>query len=156
MIRRRRSGGMDRTTNDMLALDVATWLASCSPAVMKRKMCILLVEDDAALGPLTLRALIQLGHRSELAVSASSAYAHLSKPHAFNLILLDLQLGDELSEPSILRLRQEGFEIPNIVIFSALPVNQLLRVARNIGASDLLQKPASIDDLYQTIERAAA
>ena len=123
---------------------------------MKRSLYILIVEDDPALGELTLRALIQLGHRSVLANTAPAAYEHLSEPHEFHLILLDLQLGDQRSEPLILRLQDEGFKIPKILIFSAQPVLELHRVSHVIGAHGFVQKPASIGQIDAAIELATA
>jgi len=108
------------------------------------------------MGPMAIHALVQLGHRSVLAATAPAAYKHLSEPHEFHLVLLDLQLGEQRSEPLILRLRDEGFEIPKILIFSAQPLAELQHAASEIGARDILQKPASIENLHQAIERAAA
>ena len=123
---------------------------------MKRSLYILLVEDDPSLGPMTFHVLIKLGHRSELAITAPAVYRHLSQPHEFALVLLDLHLGDELSEPLILRLRSEKFEMPKIVIFSSQPVAELHRVARAIGAHAIVQKPASIEQIDAAIELATA
>ncbi len=123
---------------------------------MKRRLCILLVEDDPVLGAMTFHALVHLGHRSVLAATAPAAYKHLSEPHEFHLILLDLQLGDERSEPLILRLRGGGFELPKILVFSAQPMDELHRAASTIGTRHILQKPASIEELHQAIERVVA
>ena len=123
---------------------------------MKRSLCILLVEDDPALGPMTYHALEHLGHRSVLATTAPIAYGHLSRAHEFHLVLLDLQLGDQRSEPLILQLREEGFIIPTIVIFSAQPMFELQRVQRNIGARSFIQKPASIEEIDLAVDRAVA
>ena len=108
------------------------------------------------LGPVTFHVLRALGHRAVLSATATATYHHLSEPHEFELLLLDLQLGDQPSEPLILRLRAERFAVPKIVIFSALPMTELRRVARSIGANAFLQKPASVADINETIRRVAA
>ena len=123
---------------------------------MKRSLYILLVEDDPALGPISYRALISLGHRSVLAASGPAVYHHLSNRHEFELVLLDLQLGDQRSEPFIEKLRNEGAVVPVIVILSAQPRDELRRAVRSIGAHSFVQKPASIEDIQQAIELAAA
>jgi DNA-binding NtrC family response regulator len=123
---------------------------------MKRDLCILLVEDDEALGALTYHALVTLGHRSVLAQSVEAAYHHLSNAHNFHLVLLDLQLGDQHSEGVILRLRHEMIEIPAILIFSAQPITELQRVKRSIGAHGFIRKPASVEQIAEAIERAVA
>ena len=123
---------------------------------MKRSLSVLLVEDDLALGPITFHALAHLGHRAVLATSAPGVYAHLRNPHDFELVLLDLQLGDQRSEPLILRLRAEKIDIPIIVVFSAQPLEELERVVRDIGARSFVQKPATVDDIDRAIEAAIA
>ena len=123
---------------------------------MKRSLYILLAEDDPALGPLTFYGLNKLGHRSVLATTIDAVYRYLSEPHAFELVLLDLQLCDQLSEPLILRLRGEGFEKPTIVILSAQPSGALHRVATAIGAHAIVQKPASIEEIDAAIRLAVA
>jgi CheY-like chemotaxis protein len=123
---------------------------------MKRSLCILLVEDDPALGPMTCHGLVELGHRSVLASTGPSAYQHLSKVHDFEVILLDLQLGDERSEPLILRLREEGITVPAIVVYSADPMIAIERAARAIDAKGYVQKPASLTDIDRAIQAAAA
>lgn len=123
---------------------------------MKRSLCVLLVEDDVALGPITLHALVHLGHRAVLATSVAVVYAHLSNPHGFHLVLLDLQLGDQRSEPLILRLRAEGIDVPTIIIFSAQPLEELNRAVREINAHSYVRKPASVEDIDRAIQAAAA
>lgn len=123
---------------------------------MKRSLHILIVEDDPALGPITSYGLRSCGYRSLLATTAQAAYVHLSEPNSFELVLLDLQLGDQRSEPLILQLRAEGFEIPRIVILSAQPPLELQQVADSIGAHGIVQKPATIQQIDAAIDQAAA
>lgn len=123
---------------------------------MKRSLYILVVEDDPILGPMTFHALIELGHRSVLAATAAAVYQHLSRPHEFELVLLDLQLGTQPSEPLILRLIKEGAKIPRIIIFSALPADELDRIAQAISAHAIVQKPASIEQIDAAIDAVAA
>ena len=91
-----------------------------------------------------------------LATSAPAAYHHLSNHHEFELVLLDLQLGDQRSERFMDKLRNEGAVVPVIVIFSAQPRDELHRAVRSIGAHSFVQKPASIEDIRQAIELATA
>jgi DNA-binding NtrC family response regulator len=123
---------------------------------MKRSVCILLVEDDRILGPLTHDALDMLGHRSVLAASALSLHTVLSRQHSFEVMLLDLQLGDERSEPVIEKLREKGWHIPHIIVMSAQPLLDIERSIRIVGAKGFLQKPVSLDDIDQAIDAAVA
>jgi DNA-binding NtrC family response regulator len=122
---------------------------------MKRSLCVLLVEDDAALGLTARHALDHLGHRAVLATSASTLYARLSNPHDFHLVLLDLQLDDQRSEPVILRLRTERIAVPVIIILSAQPLHEIARAVRAIGAAGYLQKPATMEQIHQALELVA-
>jgi DNA-binding response OmpR family regulator len=123
---------------------------------MKRRLCILLVEDDPTLGPMIEHALVALGHDSVLATTTQAVYKCLSRRHKFELVLLDLQLEDQRSEPIIEKLRNEGAQIPPIVILSALPVNEINRAVRAVGAKEFVQKPASIAQLRHVVDRVAA
>jgi DNA-binding response OmpR family regulator len=117
---------------------------------------MLLVEDDLALGPMVGHALMTLGHRFVLAESVPAAYGHLTQPHEFELILLDLELGNDRSEHLIERLRCEEVVVPTIIIFSALPVIELQRAAQTVGTKHILQKSASVSHLKRAIEAAIA
>jgi DNA-binding response OmpR family regulator len=123
---------------------------------MKNTWCVLLVEDDVVLGPLTLESLLVIGHVGTLASSASSAYGHLSNKHGFEIMLLDLQLGDERGEDIIHRLRKEGIKVPRIVVLSAQPDAELKRSARSIEARGYLQKPKTISEIHQGMIAAMA
>lgn len=101
-------------------------------------------------------ALNHLGHDSVLATSVYSTYHCLARCHNFEMILLDLQLGGERSEPMIQRLIDEGFAIPPIIILSAQPPYELQKAAQIVGAKAILQKPASIDEIAEVINHIAA
>ncbi len=95
--------------------------------VSDRRFCILLVEDDRALGPLALGSLTHVGHRVTLAVSALEFYAYLGRRNKFDVVLLDLELGNDRSELVVARLHFEYVSLPPIVVFSALTIGELKR-----------------------------
>ena len=123
---------------------------------MKNTWCVLLVEDDVVLGPLTLESLISIRQDGVLANSASSAYRQLSNKHRFEIMLLDLQLGADRGEDIVHRLRREGIKVPRIVILSAQPEPELKRAARSIEAQGYLQKPTTINQIHQSMIAAMA
>jgi DNA-binding response OmpR family regulator len=124
---------------------------------MKRCLCVLVVEDDRVLGPLTRYALEALGHKSVLSVTSHSTYGYLTQEnHPFEAILLDLQLDYDRSEPLIERLRAEGFLLPPIVVFSAQPTDDLVRAVQRTGAKSFIQKPAAVDDIEKALAAAVA
>jgi DNA-binding response OmpR family regulator len=123
---------------------------------MENRWCVLLVEDDIVLGPLTLEAMILMGHDGELANSSDDAYAHLSGIHRFDIVLLDLQLGEGRGEDIVHRLRREGFQVPRILILSALPTSDLKRSCMSIQAHGHLQKPSTMQQIHESMVLAMA
>lgn len=123
---------------------------------MKKCWCVLLVEDDPILGPLTFEALNHLGHQAVLASSADAAYVHLARQHRFEIVILDLQLGPERSEPVIQRLRGEGWTLPPILVYSAHPKSELQISVQQTGAAGSIQKPATIQELEESVRVACA
>jgi DNA-binding response OmpR family regulator len=123
---------------------------------MKKTWRILLVEDDFALGPLTLDALTTFGHQALLAYSFSVAYEYLTRPHAFQVILLDLELGMERGDALIHRLRAERYKLPRIVILSGLPESDGRRIKDEIGAHGYSQKPKSLEEINHALDLAMA
>ncbi len=75
----------------------------CRP--MANSWRILLVEDDPALGPITIEVLTSCGHYVVLANSFKAAYNYLRPQHAVQAILLDLQLGLQGGEDLIAAAR---------------------------------------------------
>jgi CheY-like chemotaxis protein len=123
---------------------------------MKRCWCILLVEDDPVLGPIMFDALKHLGHDSVLATTARSAYHCLARRHTFEIVLLDLQLGGDRSEPVIQKLREGGYDVPTIVILSAQTEAELRTSARAVQARAIVQKPATLREIETVLDRLAA
>jgi len=117
---------------------------------------ILLVEDDEALGVLTIEALGLFGHASALATTVSEAYRLLAVPHSFRIVLLDLQIAEDRGEHLIERLQCAGARLPAVVILSAQPLSELTRAGQRVRAAAILQKPCSVQELTETIGRIAA
>ena len=91
-----------------------------------------------------------------LATSAKSAYHCLARRHTFEVILLDLQLGEERSEPIIQKLQEEGHDVPPIVILSAQPDAELKKSATAVKAKAVVQKPATLREIADVLERLTA
>ena len=123
---------------------------------MRTSICVLLGEDDPILGQLTLAALKSLNHDAVLATSVAEAYDHLARHHRFHIVVLDLQLGNERSEPMIERLRENGWQVPPILIFSAQPRWELDRALTRVAASSILHKPVSIEEIESEIRAVLA
>ena len=124
--------------------------------IMKSPPEVLLVEDDEALGVITLEVLALSGHSSTLATTVPEAYRLLTVPHSFRVVLLDLQIAEDRGEHLIERLEQAGAQLPAVVILSAQPWSELARAAERVHAAGCLQKPCSMRELTETIERVGA
>ena len=126
------------------------------PATMNTLAEVLLVEDDEALGELTIEVLALFGHPSALATTVPEAYRLLAVPHSFRVVLLDLQIAEDRGEHLIERLERAGARLPAVVILSAQPLSELARAGQRVHAAAILQKPCSMQELTETIERIAA
>ena len=104
-------------------------------------MKALLTEDELSLARTYQRHLERAGHQVEVYTSAEAVYERLaSAPDEFDVLVLDVLLpgmsGIELTR----RLRQEGFDIP-ILMLTALGQNSDVVAGLDAGADDYLSKP---------------
>ena len=110
-------------------------------------MKALLTEDELSLARTYQRHLERAGHQVEVYTSAEAVYERLaSAPDEFDVLVLDVLLpgmsGIELTR----RLRQEGFDIP-ILMLTALGQNSDVVAGLDAGADDYLSKPFPVDIL---------
>jgi len=117
-------------------------------------LTILVIEDDRALGPLTVDRLRANGHRAALAATADRAFQLLSEDHFFDAIVLDLQLGATNAEQLVVRLRALYVDLPPIVIVSGLDQHDLDDAARRIGVVGVCRKPCTHEELMAAIDVA--
>ncbi|HEX6834704.1 MAG TPA: response regulator [Rudaea sp.] len=115
---------------------------------------VLLVEDDPALGMVTVEVLHQLGYRVDWSSSADEAQSALARDESFDVMILDLGLGQSHGVELIDAIRTHGYRIPPIVIFSAQPVDSLRHAAVATAAVAILQKPCSASQLEHRVQTA--
>lgn len=123
---------------------------------MSRMLRILIVEDDALLGVATAESLTLLGHTASVVPTVSAAFAALSQAHSFDVILLDLNLGDERGETIFEKLKLLRIKYPPVIILSAQPDTEVRLAADLVQAKQMLTKPASIARISWALERAVA
>ena len=140
----------------LLFILAARWLVSCTLASMTRAMDILLVEDDPVLGPLTAESLSTCGHQVTLSSTTKKAFERLRAPNAFDVMILDIQLGADRAENLVDRLKAAGIAFPAVVLFSAQPSSELARSARTVNARGTLQKPCTVAQINRMLEHAVA
>jgi DNA-binding response OmpR family regulator len=115
---------------------------------------VLLIEDDASVGKAIAESMRLAGHRCEWVSTAQQAFEVLSAPHEFDVVFLDLQLGEERSEELIERLVRVGVSLPPLVIVSGRPNAELRVAGRVTQAAAWLKKPVSIASMTTAIELA--
>jgi len=130
--------------------------ALCRGKMIKRSVVVLMVEDDASLGPATIDVLVAGGHVATLASSFVEAFRMLLSPHRVEVLILDLQLGTHRGDELIETLRSVDAKLPPIVVLSARPLPELVQAAKTVGAEVYLHKPCSAQRILEAVELAVA
>jgi DNA-binding response OmpR family regulator len=108
---------------------------------------VLLVEDDVDLGSILEETVRAAGYRAILAQSGAAALAQLGHERP-DLVLLDWSMPDADPEELSEHFRAEG--VPVVLASGSEHTREL---ANRIGASDVLEKPYDVDQLFRLIER---
>lgn len=119
---------------------------------MKQPGKILVVDDERAVRMMLETALRAHGYRVETAASGAEARMRLSNEE-FDLILLDLQLGD-VDGIDILREVKERALAPEVILLTAHGSINSAIAALRYGAFDYLLKPAQVTEIRERVERA--
>lgn len=113
-------------------------------------MCqILIVEDEPRLAALIEKGLRKNGFTTQLAEDGQQAIA-MAATHDFALLLLDLGLPIKDGWAVLQELRQQGKQMPIVVLTALNSENRKLALAS--GATDYLTKPFRFTDLLATIQ----
>jgi two-component system OmpR family response regulator len=108
-------------------------------------MRILVVEDDAKLGPLLCRGLSEHGNAADLTPSGEDAL-WMAQAHAYDAIVLDLMLPGVDGFETCERLRGNGVWAPVLMLTARDAVEDRVR-GLDAGADDYLTKPFSVAEL---------
>ena len=120
----------------------------------KRSAVVLLVDDDSSLGLAIVDLLAVHGHLPKLASTAEEAFNLLIRPHRFDVVILDLDLGDQRGEWLLDELNKQGAVIPAIVVHSGQPLSELTRTSKGLRAEVALHKPCSPERLLEAVALA--
>ena len=113
---------------------------------------ILIIEDDPDFGRIAKSLLEQEGMEVETAKTSAEAFERLLYS-PFDVVLLDLVLGEE-SGLSILReLNTSGSTIP-IIIMTAHASIETVTEAMRINAFDYIRKPFAREEIRDVLRRA--
>jgi DNA-binding response OmpR family regulator len=121
---------------------------------MARTFNILLVEDEPMAQFAMSAGLVDAGHSVAIAASVDEAFAALAQEHGFEIVLLDLRLGDQRGEEIFVRLVGKGLAYPPVIIVSAQPESDVRRAVQRVSAAGALIKPASIEQINAAMEAA--
>jgi len=114
-------------------------------------MKILLVEDSPELSNWLSRLLREQGFVVD-PVADGQAADTLLRGHAYDVVLLDLNLPGTLSGKAVLRrLRERGDAVPVLVLTASDSLDQKV-LCLEIGADDYLVKPVEIRELVARIQ----
>lgn len=112
---------------------------------------VLVVDDDAGVRELCVRALRLFGYHVTGAENGRVALAQLTEA-TFDLVVTDLQMPEMGGIALLQRLRQLYSDI-DVIVFTAYGSFETAREALRLGAADYLSKPVSLDDLERTVRR---
>jgi DNA-binding NtrC family response regulator len=120
------------------------------------KQRVLIVEDDRSLAAATGKLLSHMDYEITIADSVKSAETALTGGTYFDLVMLDLDLGDGVQATYELldRLATNRIALPPVIIFSGKPEEEVERAVGKIGSYALLRKPTSAQALVDAIERS--
>ena len=119
---------------------------------MRQLATILVVDDERSVRMMLEAALRAQGYRVQTAASGAEAQEMLAEEE-FDLLLLDLQLGD-MDGIEILRETKRQWPATEVILLTAHgSINSAIAALRH-GAFDYLLKPAQVQDIRERVERA--
>ena len=110
---------------------------------------ILVVEDETDINRLLCKILEKEGFETVSAYSGSEALLRLSVEQ-FDMMLLDLMIPGTTGEEVIGKLREEGNEIPVLVLTAKASLEDKVSVL-NLGADDYLTKPFENEEVLARV-----
>jgi CheY-like chemotaxis protein len=126
-----------------------------SPASMeRRRLDILVVDDDPDAQAVTARMIESAGHGVTLVSEGASALVHLAR-RRFDLVLADIEMPTLGGFALLDVMRKQGLMVPVVFVTgSTTPEDEA--VAVRMGAVDFVRKPVSKEALLGSVARAAA
>ena len=113
---------------------------------MEEKPNVLVVDDEAFSRRFLHTILLESGYEAAACETAGAMWDHVGRNGPPDLILLDVRLPDENGLDVLKRLRDEGMDIPVILITAYGSITDAV-TAMKLGAFDFLTKP--FDDTHK-------
>jgi len=113
---------------------------------------ILIIEDNELNMKLFFDILQYQNYDTDKAYDGIEAYEKL-KSNAYDLIILDIQL-PKLDGFSLLeKLKEEGIEIPTVIIVSACAMDSDKNKAKSYGIDSYITKPIDIKQFVEVVAK---
>ncbi|HNP71628.1 MAG TPA: response regulator transcription factor [Kouleothrix sp.] len=119
---------------------------------MRQPATILIVDDERAVRMMLEAALRAQGHKIEVAANGAAARQQIAESE-FDLVLLDLQLGDSDGIEILREIKHDWPDTEVILLTAHGSINSAISALRH-GAFDYLLKPAQVNDIRERVERA--
>lgn len=115
---------------------------------------LLLVDDDNDLRNLLERVLLRNAYRVHAAADGRQAIKLLGRER-FDLVITDIIMPDVEGIELILKIRKDHPNLPVIAMSAGgrLHAEGYLKMARSLGANQILEKPFSIESLLDGIRK---
>jgi DNA-binding response OmpR family regulator len=110
---------------------------------------ILVIDDDEAITSFVCDGLSEEGCQCEFVTSAEDALSKLRR-HCFDVVLLDIKLPGK-SGMDLLKSSEVDFQTTTIVMMTAIKDLEIVVKAMQLGASDYIVKPFTVDKLSAII-----
>lgn len=120
----------------------------------KRKLHILIVEDNPISQMISAAMLRELGHASVAAGTLAEARERLESV-VYDAILLDSQLPDGEGVDLARRYRKRGGDIPIIAVTGGVDSAEHREACKEAGMTDYLSKPYTLEQLSKVLETPA-
>jgi CheY-like chemotaxis protein len=117
---------------------------------------ILVIEDDGHVRMAIEHCLKKSGHAVVIATDGQEGMRHVHK-NAIDLVVTDIFMEGQEGLETIATLRKKHPKIPVIAMSGGNPASEtMLKVARELGAHQVLSKPFWAKGLLDAVEKALA
>ena|ERR1700722_14106073 len=114
---------------------------------------VLVVDDEENLREYAVEALAYGGYKAT-AVNGGNPALQLLRNEPFDLVLTDFNMPDGTGTDLIIKMHQEGFMMPVIMMTGGALTKELLGLIKMLHVEALLQKPFKIDQLLEAVDKA--
>jgi two-component system response regulator FixJ len=111
--------------------------------------CVLIVDDDAAVGASLSSVLMTYGFDTKFMTSARAAIEMLSDTK-YDCLLLDVRM-PELDGLTVLKIIQSAGEHPPVIMITGHADVPMAVQAMKLGAADFIEKPVNDEELVESI-----